>query len=116
MDNKNKGFFGIIISSKILDVPELTLTDCAVYGYITSYSSKVCYDSNEWIASKLKISKRSVQYALTNLQKCGCIVVVDGNSKKRKIYDTFGKPHKFRVLSNQLIIESNMRNVNGGKI
>lgn len=99
-DTNPRGFFGVIIPIKLLDNPDLTVGEKMVYAYVASYR-KACFDTNDRIAERLGISKRTVQRALKNMTRLGFLVIenIGEDSNKRRIYAILDDPKKLEYLA-----------------
>ena len=67
---------------------ELTERAKLIYGEISSLSNKTgyCFATNGYLAKLYKCTNRTIQNAISNLQKYGLIKVVIENRNQRKIY------------------------------
>lgn len=99
---ENRGFFGIIIPSEIVDSKELSVGEKFVYGFIASFN-KACFMSNEAISERTGVSVHTVSRAINNLVKMGYLFVefANGNSAKRRIYSVFDNPKKLKYLASK---------------
>lgn len=79
----------IMISNVVLDSCKLNSTDKLLMGIINSLSSKdkYCYASNEYLANRLKVSKRTITNSLAKLSNEN-FIKMETISNGRKIYLT----------------------------
>jgi len=79
----------IILDDSIVKSKKINSTEKLVYGVITSLANNkgYCYASNEYIANKINLSKRSISKAISDLKKANYIRV-ENDEYQRKIYLT----------------------------
>ncbi len=79
----------IILDDSIVKSKKINSTEKLVYGVITSLANNkgYCYASNEYIAKKVNLSKRSISKAISDLKKANYIRF-ETDDYQRKIYLT----------------------------
>ena len=79
----------IVIESSIVKSNSINSTDKLVYGIIKALTNNIgyCYASNDYIAKKINLSKRTISKSISNLKKANYIRVETINYQ-RNIYLT----------------------------
>ena len=79
----------IVIESSIVKSNSINSTDKLVYGIIKALTNNLgyCYASNDYIAKKINLSKRTISKSISNLKKANYIRVETINYQ-RNIYLT----------------------------
>lgn len=77
----------IMIDDSIIESNKINSTEKLVYGVITSLAKQkgYCWGSNEYLAKKLNLSKRTITKSISDLKKANLIRVENVNYE-RKIY------------------------------